>query len=66
MTEKTKNPKPSSTNSIMIHQIMRNKEKKPYKLPETKTKSKGSQIRMASAPQEHSRVEENGAILSKF
>lgn len=50
----------------MIHQIMRNKEKKPYKLPETKTKSKGSQIRMASAPQEHSRVEENGAILSKF
>lgn len=43
------------------------KKRKPYKLPEIKTKSKGSQIRMASAPQENSKkVEENGAILSKF
>lgn len=43
------------------------KKRKPYKLPEIKTKSKGSQIRMASAPRQHSKkVEENGAILSKF
>lgn len=43
------------------------KKRKPYKLPEIKTKSQGSQIRMASAPQQNSKkVEENGAILSKF
>lgn len=51
----------------MKYQNLRNKENPTYKLPEIKTKSKWSELRMAPASQQHSKkAEEDETTLSKF